>query len=160
MIDVDTLEIRELEERDLAPLGNDLGLSRYHIAERWRERLAGERTMLIADVDGRMTGSVSFDERDTFTGLLHLFALGVVPDAQRRGIGTKLIEAVEQEACDRRLDGVYLAVAIDNFDAIRLYERLAYVRTGDPYTARWTWYGANGESREVVERCFRMVKRG
>jgi len=160
MMDVKNLAMRSLEERDLAALGDDLGLSRRHIADRWRERQAGELTMLIADIAGTVVGSVSFDERDMFKGLLHLYALEVVPDVQRRGIGTRLVEAVEAEAAQRGLSGMHLAVATDNVEAIRLYQRLAFKRTGEPYTSRWIWYGTNGERREIVERCFRMVKRG
>ena len=157
--DIVMLKIRPVEERDLEPLAREIGFSRRHIEGRWLERLAGERTMLVAELDGQAAGSVSFEERDSFGELLHLFALAVTPAAQRQGIGMRLIESVEAEAQQRRLAGVYLGVAIDNLDALRLYERLEYRRTGEPYTSRWTWFGQNGEAREIVERCYRMIKR-
>jgi len=159
MTAVEALEIRALEERDLEALARGLGFSRHHVADRWRERCAGEPGTLVADLEGSTVGAVSFDERDLYTDLLHLYALGVVPERQRRGIGTRLIAAVEREAVARGLAGVYLAVATDNVSAMRLYERLGYARTGGPYVARWTWYGFDGETREIVEHCVRMVKR-
>lgn len=157
--DLTALTIRPLEQHDLHLLSNVLGLSRHHVDGRWRERQAGQRTMLVAELEGAFAGSVSFEERPDVPGLMHLFALAVVQELQGRGIGRRLIESVEGETRHRSLGGVYLGVAIDNPDAVRLYERLGYGRVGEPYTARWTWYGANGESREIVERCYRMLKR-
>ncbi|MEX0785795.1 MAG: GNAT family N-acetyltransferase [Dehalococcoidia bacterium] len=157
--DLATLAIRPLEQHDLPSLSDILGLSRHHIEGRWRERQAGAHTMLVAELDAAFAGSVSFEARDDVPGLMHLFALAVVPELQGRGIGARLIESVEDEARDQALLGVYLGVAIDNQDALRLYERLGYGRVGEPYTTRWVWYGANGESREIVERCYRMLKR-
>ncbi len=157
--DISSLTIRLVEERDLAPLARSLRFSQYHIEGRWRERLAGERTMLVADLDGETAGSVSFEEREEFPGLLHLFALTVVAPFQGQRIGSRLIENIEEEAQRRGLAGVSLAVAVDNKGATRLYRRLGYRRSGEPFTSRWTWYGQDGEEREVMERCYRMVKR-
>jgi ribosomal protein S18 acetylase RimI-like enzyme len=69
-----------------------------------------------------------------------------------------LIAQVEEEARSRGLRGVHLGVGLDNAGAQRLYDRLGYQRIGEPYDARWTWHGPNGEQREVVERCYRMYK--
>jgi ribosomal protein S18 acetylase RimI-like enzyme len=154
-----TVTIRRLEERDLAPLAHAFRFSRHHIEGRWRERRAGARTMLIAEQDGGATGSVSMEERGDFPGYLYLYALAVLEPLQCRGTGTRLIAAVEEEARARGLRGVYLSVAIGNAGARRLYERLGYARTGAPFTSRWTWEGSQGETREIVEECVRMVKR-
>ena len=151
--------IRLLEERDLESLARSLGLSRHHIAGRWHERLQGERTASVAEMDGEAVGSVSFEERREIPGLMHLYALVVVEPSQSRGIGTRLIASVEEEARGRKLAGIHLGVATDNIGALRLYERLGYKRVGEPYMARWMWYGPDGEEREISERCFRMVKR-
>ncbi len=151
--------LRPLEERDLESLSRSLGLSRHHVAGRWHERLQGERTASVAELDGEAVGSVSFEERKEVPGLMHLYALVVVEPFQGRGIGTRLIASVEEEARGRKLVGIHLGVGIDNVGALRLYERLGYQRVGEPYMARWTWYGPDGEEREVSERCYRMVKR-
>ena len=157
--DTATLTIRPLEERDLAPLARSLRLSSHHIAGRWLERQAGRRTSSVAELGGEVVGSVSFEERKEHSQLLHLYALAVAQSYQHGGIGARLVEHVEAEAAERGLKGVQLGVAIDNEVALRLYERLAYRRVGEPYTARWTWHGPDGEEREVVERCYRMLKR-
>ena len=151
-------QLRLMEERDIGPLATALELSQRHIEARWQERLAGQRTMLVTEVDGETAGAVSFEERDKPSGLLHLFALAVASALQGRGIATGLIAGVEEEARRRGLRGVHLGVAVDNVRAITLYERLGYQRVGEPYDSRWIWYGPDGEEREMVERCYRMVK--
>ena len=151
--------LRPWEERDLESLSRSLGLSLHHVAGRWHERVRGERTASVAELDGEAVGSVSFEARKEFPGFMHLYALVVVEPFQGRGIGTRLIASVEEEARGRKLAGIQLGVGIDNVGALRLYERLGYRRVGEPYMARWTWYGPDGEEREVSERCYRMVKR-
>ena len=153
------LTVRSWDERDLEPLARSLRLSQHHIQGRWLERLAGLQTSAVAELEGETVGSVSFEKRAEFPALLHLYALAVVEWQRRRGIGTLLVAQVEEEARGSVLEGVHLAVAIENVGALRLYGRLGYRRVGEPYTARWTWYGPDGEEREVVERCYRMVKR-
>lgn len=130
-----------------------------HVEARWREALEGQQTMLIAELEGRIAGSVSLGERPEFPGFLHLFALVVANDCQAQGIGTALIQAVEREGDERGLVGVYLGVANDNRDARRLYERLGYREEGRPFVSRWTWRGLGGEQREVVELVHRLFKR-
>jgi ribosomal protein S18 acetylase RimI-like enzyme len=115
--------------------------------------------MLVAAFGDELVGSVSFGERAEYPGLLHLYALAVEPASQNRGIGTALIRAVEHEARRRGLGGVYLGVANDNIAARRLYERLGYVEEGRPFVSRWTWRGADGSSRDVVELVHRLFKR-
>ena len=48
------------------------------------------------------------------------------------GVGTALVEAVEDTARRNGLQSVNLEVAVDNTDAIRLYQRLGYERVGGP----------------------------
>jgi ribosomal protein S18 acetylase RimI-like enzyme len=56
-----------------------------------------------------------------------------VPEAlRRRGIGAALSRAFEAQARKRGHRLVGLEVSQDNTGAIALYERLGYVRTGDP----------------------------
>jgi ribosomal protein S18 acetylase RimI-like enzyme len=159
MNDAAEITVRLLEERDLSVLIDTFRYSRPHVDVRWRERKAGLRSMLIAELNGETAGSVSFEERSNSPGMLHLFALAVLPPLQNRGVGTRLIEAVEEEAAHRSLGGIDLSVAIDNDGAIRLYERLGYERAAGTHENRWTWIGPDGERRDVVEDCYRMLRR-
>jgi ribosomal protein S18 acetylase RimI-like enzyme len=155
-----TIKIREMTAADCDPLAEALGWPSYGIARRWQETLAGYREMYVAEVDGRPCGSVSVNEREEFFGFLHLFALDVSPPLQSRGIGTRLIERVEDEAYRRNRAGVYLEVAVQNPRARALYERLGYEQSGRPFLNSWNRYDGEGNLvEEVVETVSRMVKR-
>jgi len=159
MSDAPEITVRLLEERDVRVLIETFRFSRPHVTNHWRERKAGLRSMFVAELDGETAGNVSFEERSDAPGMLHLFALAVLPPLQNRGVGMRLIEAVEEEAAHRSLGGIDLSVAIDNEGALRLYERLDYERVGGIHENRWTWIGPEGERRDVVEDCYRFVKR-
>lgn len=149
-----------MTEADVTPLAAVLGWPAYGIERRWSERKAGYREMFVAVVDGRPVGSVSINVKEDIPGLLHLFALDVADPHQNRGIGTRLIEAVEQTARERRYTGVYLEVNVQNAAARRLYTRLAYRAEGPPFANQWNRYDAEGNlAEEVIETVERMFKR-
>ncbi len=52
--------------------------------------------------------------------------MAVEPEATRRGVGTMLIEAAEDEARRRGLPYISLMVTQSNLPAMRLYERAGY----------------------------------
>ena len=54
----------------------------------------------------------------------------VAPERRRQGIGAALTAAAEREAAHRGFDRLMVAVATDNTDARRLYERAGYVDAG------------------------------
>ncbi len=154
------VRVREMTARDVKPLAQTLGWPSYGIKRRWEESLLGHREIFIAELEGRPVGSVSINEREEFPRHLHLFALDVAQPLRRRGIGTRLIGHVEEEARARRLAGVYLEVSRDNVDARRLYEALGYVEDGKPFQNSWNRYDSEGNIiEEVVELVNRMVKR-
>jgi len=148
--------IRPMQADDVVPLAQSLGRPVEAIDHRWRELESGEREMFVAEMEGGPVGSVSINVHDEVPDLLHLFALDVVPAHQRRGIGTALIQRVEEEATRRGKPGVWLDVEIVNEDARRLYERLGYMVEGDVVVNRYTAY-PSGE--KVEEVCHRMFKR-
>jgi GNAT superfamily N-acetyltransferase len=145
---------------DVEPLAVALGWPSYGIGRRWSECLAGHREISVAEVDGRLAGSVSVNEREEFPGFLHLFALDVSPPLQSRGIGTRLIAWVEEASRTRVRAGVYLEVSTTNTRARALYERLGYAQDGKPFLNSWFRYDSEGNFlEEVVETVVRLVKR-
>ncbi|MFV0275948.1 MAG: peptidase C39 family protein [Parahaliea sp.] len=64
------------------------------------------------------------------TRLARLYSLAVAPEARGRGIAEALLGEVEQAACDAGALYLRLEVAEGNDPAIRLYEKLGYVRFG------------------------------
>lgn len=154
------MSVRPMTADDVEPLARALGWPWYGIDRRWQELVAGYREMFVAIVDGGPAGSVSINEREERPGMLHLFALDVAEPLRSRGVGSRLIASVEEEARRRGLDGAYLEVGVENTDARRLYERLGYERDGVPFLNSWNTYDADGNFREeIVETVCRMVKR-
>jgi ribosomal protein S18 acetylase RimI-like enzyme len=154
------VSVRKMTEADVEPLARALGWPWYGIDRRWQELVAGYREMFVAAVDSGPVGSVSINEREERPGMLHLFALDVAEGLRCRGIGTRLIARVEEEASKRGLSGVYLEVGMENTGARRLYERLGYEQDGVPFLNSWNSYNAEGNFvEEVVETVCRMVKR-
>ncbi len=87
----------------------------------------------------------------------YLYALRVMEPFRRQGIGTKLIEAGERAALDQHFSVVTIAVAKDNPEALRLYERLGYTKFGeDP--GRWSFTDPAGKVHHISEPCYAMSK--
>ena len=89
------------------------------------EELAAELTidlMLKATMGHRIVGSVRARFQES---VLHIGRLVVAPDLQGRGIGTRLLTAVEREAAGK-VDRYMLFTGHLSRDNIRLYERHGY----------------------------------
>ena len=156
------LSVRPAVDGDLGPLTAALGpdVPAAQIARRLEESRLGYRDMLVAELDGRVVGTVSMGGHGfQRPGSLRLFALDVGAAFRRRGVGTALVKAVEAMASARALDEVNLEVAIDNKDAIRLYERLGYRRHGDPVSDRWERRLDDGSSQLVDVPSWVMINR-
>ena len=83
-----------------------------------------DAAILVAVADDVLVGKahVLFDDGETAT----IEAVAVVPERQRRGIGTALIRSAESVAAEHGYGAVQLGVEDSNPDARRLYERLGY----------------------------------
>jgi ribosomal-protein-alanine acetyltransferase len=64
------------------------------------------------------------------TSLARMYSLAVHPDAQKKGVGTKLIKSAEQEAIEHDCITLRLEVRRDNEQAIRRYESMGYRQFG------------------------------
>ncbi len=99
--------------------------------ERWRARLGIPGCHLLAFVDGRpagMAGGVPVEPE----GTAELISMWVAPAVRGRGVGDRLIDAVERWAREVSARVLVLSVAEDNDAAVRLYRRAGFVRTGAP----------------------------
>jgi ribosomal protein S18 acetylase RimI-like enzyme len=123
MVTVEHAAIRRCEERDLEHFG--IFGSKQHIQycrEQFEQR--GRVTILVAILDEVLVGKahVHFDDGEAAT----IEAVAVVPEMQRRGIGTALIRSAEAVAAEHGYEAVQLGVEDSNPGARRLYERLGY----------------------------------
>ena len=62
-------------------------------------------------------------------GVLVVDQLAVAPSARGKGVGTRLLEAAEAKGRAMGVPRMALSVISDNVGAIRLYERMGYVKT-------------------------------
>jgi ribosomal protein S18 acetylase RimI-like enzyme len=85
--------------------------------------------------------------------------VAVTEDCRRRGLGTLLMDAVEQHARERGAEWLGLAVSLENHVARAFYERLGYEDAGlAPFTISYQAWDDRGIPREVVERCTYLRK--
>src|SRR5713226_3283060 len=89
--------------------------------ERWRNELVPNAAIVVAEQAGSLIGFVTIDN----TGYLDQLVVG--PDHW----GSKLANALVDEAKRLSPDGVTLLVNKDNARAIRFYERNGFVHAGE-----------------------------
>jgi GNAT superfamily N-acetyltransferase len=78
---------------------------------------------VVAELEGRIVGSVFLDERSDIASVA---SITVDPAAQNRMIGRRLMEAVLQRVADRRCPGVRLVQAAYNVRSLSLYAKLGF----------------------------------
>jgi ribosomal-protein-alanine N-acetyltransferase len=98
---------------------------------------------LKAMVDGKFVGFVAGDVRPS-EKMAWIATIGVLPEFQRRGIGTTLLLAAEARLGVQR---VRLCVRVTNLNAINLYEQQGYKKV-----STWPNYYGNGEDAQVMEK--------
>ncbi len=96
---------------------------------------------LKAVVDQRVVGFVMGDKEK---GAGWVATFGVDPDFRQRGIGTRLLQAVEREL---DMPKYRLCVRKSNVSAIRLYEKNGYLPVDT-----WARYYKGGEDAVVMEK--------
>ena len=155
------IAVRAATESDIALLATVLAPepSAEQLDRRWQEHGDGNREMLVAALAGQVVGTVSttghrFQRPDS----LRLFALDVGPAFRGQGIGTALVQAVEERARRAGLKGVNLEVSMENTLAKRLYEPLGYRTLGKPVTDRWTRLLDGGGGEQVEDLSWVMTK--
>jgi ribosomal-protein-alanine N-acetyltransferase len=119
---------------EVLPIELDLfGAERWTAAMFWNE-LAGGHHYVLAIEDGEIVGyaGLAVDAPDE----AWVQNLAVRRDAQRRGIGRTLLEALLAEAGRRRRDTVLLEVAVDNAPAQKLYASYGF----EPVAVRRGYY--------------------
>lgn len=88
--------------------------------------------VIVAEVDGRIVGAVRYEP---YADYVYLGRLAVLPEYQGRGIGRRLVEAVEEWAALLGLDEVRLGVRLELTENRDLYRHLGYVEDGlAPFT--------------------------
>lgn len=93
--------------------------------------LANEPSLLLlAYEDGEAVGFVAGGPQGTGTALINY--VGVHPGAWGRGVGEALLRALPDVLIENGYDAAELLVYADNVRGVRLYERLGWIKVGDP----------------------------
>lgn len=88
---------------------------------------------LVAEVDGVVAGYIRLKPPTHLPEnrhVVHVHGLAVHPSARRRGAAAALLTAAAEQASDRGARKLTLRVLGSNQPAIRLYEKLGFVREG------------------------------
>src|SRR5688500_3261811 len=91
------------------------------------ERYLHAGGVIVAQAGGAVVGAVRYEPREDF---VYLGRLAVLPGWRGRGIGQRLVEAVEDWAILLGLDEVRLGVRLELVENRELYTHLGYVEDG------------------------------
>jgi ribosomal protein S18 acetylase RimI-like enzyme len=87
----------------------------------------------------------------------YIYGFRVKPEYRSRGIGTRIMYAIEDDLRNRGFQQVTLNVGQDNHNARCFYERLGYiVVSADP--GYWSYIDDQGRRIDMHEPAWRMVK--
>jgi len=153
--------VRPMRQADMRALewhgGSDL---RHFYEAQWVAHSEGTVAALIADLNGFPIGqaAIHWHGKPTHPQIPDIQSLRVFAAFRGLGIGTLLLQASENLVRARGYERVSLAVGLENPKARRLYERLEYSATGEPYNDIWYYTNAQGQSVRVEEMVVDLVK--
>ncbi|WP_433080744.1 ribosomal protein S18-alanine N-acetyltransferase [Dactylosporangium sp. CA-052675] len=128
MHDVELAELRWFHIADLLPIEDELfGEERWSAGMFWNELAMGHHYLVALDGE-RVVGYAGLALAAPDEAWVQ--NIGVRKDAQRRGIGRRLLEALLAEARRRGVEQVLLEVAVDNGPAQRLYAEYGFEAVG------------------------------
>lgn len=100
-------------------------LDGWYSPERLSQDLVAPRSMfLVAERSGMVVGFAQFMRRSTES--VELTRIYVLPDTQRGGIGSRLIDAALAELADEGLHHLTVSVELDNLIGRRFYEKMGF----------------------------------
>ncbi|WP_238007567.1 ribosomal protein S18-alanine N-acetyltransferase [Dactylosporangium sp. AC04546] len=121
-------ELRWFHIEQLLPIEDELfGEERWSAAMFWNELAAGHHYLVALDGD-RIVGYAGLALSPPDEAWVQ--NIGVRKDAQRRGIGRRLLQALLAEARARGARQVLLEVAVDNAPAQKLYAGYGFEAVG------------------------------
>jgi ribosomal-protein-alanine N-acetyltransferase len=126
---VELAELRWFHIEELLPIEDELfGEERWSAGMFWNELANGHHYLVALSPDGRIDGYAGLAVAPPDEAWVQ--NIGVRSDAQRRGIGRRLLEALLAEATRRGARQVLLEVAVDNAPAQKLYAQYGFEAVG------------------------------
>ena len=163
------LTIREARASDLEGLASvRYGGDRAIHSDRLRDAALGHLRFLVAELDEEIVGfgllvftrPATWPNADSTDGLPTLLDLYVHEAHRGRGIGTAVIQQMEELALKAGSVRLYLSVdPKENASAFALYERLGYrALQAEPYLDHWRFVDSAGGVHEGTDWQIDMVK--
>lgn len=157
--------LRPAQEDDLPHLewGGVYWKYRTLFRRAYHDQLHGRRLLLLADLNGYPIGQVFIQftaGHSRFADGLtraYLYSLRVMPHLRGMGIGTRLLQAAEEEMRQRGFTEATIAVSKKNPGALRLYKRLGYTVFGED-SGRWSYVDPKGKLHRVHDPCWALEK--
>ncbi len=165
--DLADLIIRSVEETDLTALewGQEYKKYRRMYTSLFRNAQNGKTLMWIVEIpQGEIIGQafvmLKSTEQDAADGesRAYVFAFRIKSQWRNKGIGTYLMQFIENDLDQRGFKFITLNVAKDNPDALRLYRRMGYRIIGSR-PGVWSYKDHEGKIQYVDEPAWRMMKR-
>lgn len=99
------------------------------ITEKLEKRIADpESVVLIAVYDNEIAGTVSLLNTDENN--IYIASMAVKPEYHGKGVGSMLLKKTDKIASEKQCQKLILETSAPLIDAIRLYEKFGYERTG------------------------------
>lgn len=164
---VDETRIRLIQESDLPGLEWEGEYTHYRrvYSDAYRRFVQGLGLMWVAEwppvgLVGQVFIQLECDRPELCNGIdrAYLYAFRIRPAFRSNGLGSKMMDVVENDLRLRAFQWITLNVARENTQAQQLYYRRGY-RIVAPEPGRWTYVDDQGHIREVVEPAWRMEKR-
>lgn len=162
----DQIVIRQVTHTDLPALewGGQYKHFRRLFRRAFERAREGKAVLWIAELPGEGILGQIFVQLVTQRSALadgntraYIYAFRVRPEHRGEGLGTLLLETVEEDLRRRGFKRVCLNVGRNNLDARRLYERLGYSVVASE-AGIWSYIDHRGRRRQVHEPAWRMEK--
>lgn len=128
---VRAVRLRALRESPDA-FGSSMTREERFAESHWRMRLRTSDTWVAVDEAGEPRGLVSLvQEPGSPEDDRHVVSLWVAPEVRRQGIGWSLLDAAVRGGAELGAATVSLWVVDDNAEAVDLYVRAGFTRTGE-----------------------------
>ncbi len=163
---VETIAIRKMQKSDLPALEWDGEYIRYrevYLLEFERSQI-GSSVLWVADkpgagVIGQLFVQLNAERQELANGQTraYMYAFRIQPHYRKAGLGTRMIQVMEDDLLRRGFSWVTLNVGKINYSARRLYSRLGY-RVVAHEAGRWSYHDEKGILQNVEEPAWRMEK--
>lgn len=160
------MRVREAVESDLREMEWEGAYKRYRrvYLDVFDRTLKGQAVMWVVDLPSFGLigqGFVQFKMTDASCAngstRAYLHSFRVRPALRGQGIGTALMDFIEDDLVQRGFQELTLNVSKENPDAIRLYQRLGY-RVLKHISGSWSYFDEKGKLQHEVDPGYRLIK--